>query len=171
MLLQLYPQGKWHPLFMVWQDGCNPVVFYHMQNAPIVFNGFENWSGSQQHVQCGGQEKNSQCPWQESLPGQLCQILKSHTLGLWVLRRSTVKSFIVSELACSVLCFCVVGCDDHGTWGMAEWQDNACRQEGFLSLVSLCNGAMGWTSTSHFHGWTLYWCHFGQVRWILKQPH
>jgi hypothetical protein len=34
--------GKWHPLFMVWQDGCNPVVFYHMQIAPLVFNGSGN---------------------------------------------------------------------------------------------------------------------------------
>lgn len=35
--------------------------------------------------------------------------------------------FCFNELACSMLCFHMIGCDDNGTWGMAEWSDNACR--------------------------------------------
>lgn len=36
-------------------------------------------------------------------------------------------------------------------------------------MVSLCNGAMGWTCTTHFHRWTLCWCYSGQVRWTMMR--
>lgn len=113
------------------------------------------------------------CWWRETFPVSLSafQPIARHSMNWTVsylnLRYCNIQT--LARMACTGLlkCFHLIGCDDNGTWGMAEWSDDACWQEGLLSLVSLCNGAMGWTCTTHIHRWTLCWCHSGQVRWRL----
>jgi hypothetical protein len=62
MLLQLYPKGNGIQYSLSGRMGATQVFFYHMSNAPLVFNGFGNLGGSQKHVQSGGEEKHTHCP-------------------------------------------------------------------------------------------------------------